>query len=399
MKERKRKVKRGRSDKLTRLRRKHNKMLAIVFLGVLLLCTVLNIVVKDRSFSEEENRSLAQMPAFSKDALADGSYFKGLESYVADQFFARDSWISLKMAEDQFLGRKESGDVFLGKDGYLLGQPDEPAPGLIDNDIRLINAFAEKYNTVSMNMMVVPGSALVTPQYLPKNALVYNQLADIQAVYNGVAGHVNCVDAATVLSPHSEEYIYYKTDHHWTSLGAKYAFDAIQPSLGIDDQPEFQVYTVATGFQGTLSSRSGSRKSSDTVDIYVHANKDTAYYVDYISTGERSASIYQSAALENKDKYTVFFGGNYPILEINTDCINGRTLMIFKDSYANSFVQFLVPYFQRIVLVDPRYYYDNIDAAMINKGVTDVLFLYSADTFLTDGGLADVLESAFVEAE
>lgn len=394
-----RKTKRSRSDQLARLRRKHNKILMLVFLGVLLLCTVLNIIVKDRSFSEEENRNLAQVPAFSGQALLDGSYFKGLESYVADQFFARDKWISMKMAEDRFLGRKESGQVFLGKDGFLLGQPDLPAPGLIDDDIRLINAFAEKYNTVSMHMMVVPGAALVTPQYLPKNAYVYDQLADIQTLYNGVAGRVNCIDAAAVLAPHSEEYIYYKTDHHWTSLGAKYAFDAIRPSLGIEDQPEFQVYTVATGFQGTLASRSGSHSSSDTVEIYVHANKDTAYYVDYISTGERSASLYQSKALENKDKYTVFFGGNYPILEVNTDCLNGRSLLIFKDSYANSFVQFLYPYFQRIILVDPRYYYDNIDAAMVSKGVTDVLFLYSADTFLTDGGLADVLESAFAENE
>lgn len=397
MDETNKKVKRRRSGKAAKLRRKHNKILAVAFLLTLLVAAVLNIVGRDRSFSEEENRNLAQLPEFSGEAVLDGSYFKNLESYVADQFFGRDKWISMKMKEDQLLGRKESGGVFIGSDGYLLGQPDQPAPGLVDENIRLINAFAEKYNTVSMHMMVVPGAALVTPQYLPKDANVYDQLSDIQTVYDGVASHVNCLDAAAILAPHSEEYIYYKTDHHWTSLGAKYAYEAFLPTLAIGEVQEYQAYPVASGFQGTLASKSGSHNSSDTVDIYVPVNSTVSYYVDYMATGEKTTSLFRSDALENKDKYTVFFGGNYPILEINTDIIGGRTLLIFKDSYANSFIQFLYPYFQKIVLVDPRYYYDNIDATMTSKGVTDVLFLYSADTFLTDSGLADVLESALSE--
>ena len=79
------------------------------------------------------------------------------------------------------------------------------------------------------------------------------------------------------------------------------------------------------------------------------------------------------------------------MVDISTTNDKGRKLLIFKDSYANCFVPFLVPYYTEIVMVDPRYYYDNVQTLMNNKGITDVLFLYNMDTFLTDNSLADVL--------
>ena len=95
----------------------------------------------------------------------------------------------------------------------------------------------------------------------------------------------------------------------------------------------------------------------------------------------------------------MFFGGNHPKVEINTTADNERVLLLFKDSYANSFVQFLLPYYQKIIMIDPRYYYDNLDTILTSEGVTDVLFLYSADTFLKDTSLSDVLEATGQEQE
>ena len=103
-------------------------------------------------------------------------------------------------------------------------------------------------------------------------------------------------------------------------------------------------------------------------------------------------SLYDSKCLEEKDQYTVFLGGNHPRVDIATTSASKRCLLLFKDSYANCFVPFLTPYYQKIILIDPRYYYDKLDTLIRQEGVTDVLFLYNTDTFLTDNALADVLE-------
>ena len=106
--------------------------------------------------------------------------------------------------------------------------------------------------------------------------------------------------------------------------------------------------------------------------------------------------MFVSEKLKEKDQYQVFFGGNHPLVEIRTTANNGRNLLVFKDSYANSFMQFLYPYFQNIIMVDPRYYYDDIETAITSYGITDVLFLYSADTLLLDTNLTDTLNASSV---
>ena len=117
------------------------------------------------------------------------------------------------------------------------------------------------------------------------------------------------------------------------------------------------------------------------------------YKVTYASSQTVTATLYDRTALESKDHYTVFFGGNHPRVDIDTTAETGKKLLLFKDSYANCFVQFLTPYYETIVMVDPRYYYDNIDTLIKQAGITEVLYLYNLDTFQTDTSLADVLET------
>lgn len=381
-------------------RRWHNVLLAGIFLLIIVLFAIINLCTKNREFSDTENRSLAQKPAFSLTALADGSYFSGLTDYYNDQFFTRDGWISLKLKEDSLLGRKESGGVYLGKNGYLIGAPDTPDEAALQHTAEAIRQFASQYPDISMQMMLVPGAASILAEYLPNNAPVRNQQQDIADTAALLGDSVRQIDVSNMLSAHAAEDIYYKTDHHWTSLGARYAFEAASASLGISEPvSNYDVYTVATDFEGTLASKSGSHSQTDTVQIFIPQGKDVEYYVTYSDSQEKVCSMYQSACLEDKDKYTVFFGGNHPLLEIRTTANNGRSILIFKDSYANCFIQFLTPYFENIVLIDPRYYYDSVELVMNSYGITDVLFLYSANTFLTDTSLADVLSSGTQPAE
>ena len=379
--------------------RLHNVLLAGVFLLILLVFAFINLIVKDKDFSEAENRNLSQKPSLTVAALTDGSYFSGLSDYASDQFFARDGWMSLKLKAETIMGRKDASGIFLGKDDYLLSAPETPDDEALSRTIQNINQFADEHTELSTRVMLVPDSAMILTDKLPKNAPVRDQLQDISNVAEQLSGSIQFLNAAEALSPHADEYIYYKTDHHWTSLGAYYAFTAFTGQMGIASPvSDYDIYTVTDSFEGTLSSKSGSHKTTDTIQIY-EAKQQDSYYVTYSDSTDRVCSIYKSAALETKDKYTVFFGGNHPKVEISTTADNERVLLLFKDSYANSFVQFLLPYYQKIIMIDPRYYYDNLDTILTSEGVTDVLFLYSADTFLKDTSLSDVLEATGQEQE
>ncbi len=373
-------------------RRTHNVLLAFAFLGFLLICFVINLCVRDKEFSDTENRSLAQKPSLTWETVADGSYFSGLTTYFSDQFFARDGWISIKLWEDSLLGRKEAGGVYLGKNDYLIGQPNEADPEASENLVSAINQFAQRYPNASMQVMAVPMAASVLSDYLPNHAPVPDQLQALQELQGKFSSSIVQLDAVTPLMSHVEEEIYYKTDHHWTSLGAYYTFCANSTAMGITGSTsEYDVYTVTDSFEGTLSSKSGSHSAMDHIEIYAPKNSSVEYYVTYPDSQDKVCSIFRSDCLEVKDKYTVFFGGNHSIVEIKTTANNGKNLLLFKDSYANCFVQFLIPHYENIIMVDPRYYYDNVDSIMNNQGITDVLFLYCADTILTDTSLTDVL--------
>lgn len=372
-----------------RRRRKQGALLFALLAVAILALTVAQIIVPDRQASEAENRKLAQLPTLSWDALTDGSYFSDWESYLADQFFRRDDWIALDLQFRRAIGNREVNGVYLCDDGYLMESLAEPQN---EDKIAAINAFAARHSTLNIDMAVIPNAACVLSEKLPDYAPVRDQRADLRALADRLGG-VEFTDVTNALAEHADEKIYYKTDHHWTSLGARYAFEAMASALEIDAPiSDYSVYTVATDFEGTLASKSGSHAVRDSVEIYL-PQTDIEYYVTYAESGERSGSMYVRDCLNEKDKYTVFFGGNHARVDIQTTADTGRCLLLIKDSYANAFVQFLYPYFDRIIMIDPRYCYDSADTIIRREGVTDVLFLYNANTFFADTTLPELLAS------
>lgn len=363
-------------------------LLVIVIFGFL----TAGIVVKDKDFSENENRNLAQFPKLSVSSVLDGSFLQGLGDYVADQFPGRNFWISVDLKMKQLLGQKEAGGVYLCDD-YLIQIPSQPNWEQAERNLAAVDAFSEKYPELNMVMTVVPNSVVINERLLPENAPARDQLADLERI-DELLEEVPFRDVTEALRDHDDEYLYYKTDHHWTSLAAKYAFYALAEDLNIRpvEEDQYTVMLVSNTFEGTLSSKSGSHVSRDSVEIY-EPRTGIEYFVTYADTGEKISSLYKREALTTKDHYTVFFGGNYSRVDVTTTADTERALLIFKDSYANCMVQFLYPYFDHITIIDPRYYYDNIDLVIKSEGITDVLFLYNADTFLGDTSLADVLLS------
>ncbi|MBS6160142.1 MAG: hypothetical protein KIC52_02650 [Firmicutes bacterium] len=366
--------------------------MAGIFLFFLIIAFAFNLFSKDKKYSESENRMLAQKPEFSMANLASGKYMKDMEDYVTDQFFIRDKWINLKVLEDLALGKRESNGVYIGKKDHLMEIPTAPNQKALDNNLDAISNFSASHPDINTVMTLIPNAAYVYNHLVPRNAPVRDQEADIKYVQSAVGTSLNFVDLTKTITSHKDEEIYYKTDHHWTTLGAKYAFDALSTALGIDSPTqEYTIYPVTHSFQGTLTSKSGYDKGKDTIELYIPQNVNTDCLVNFVDEGKRTASMYESAALENKDKYEVFFGGNHSRVDISTPMEGKKNLLLFKDSYANCFIPFLVPYYRNIIVIDPRYYYDNIESLITDNEITDILFLYNVNTFLGDTSLGDVL--------
>ena len=361
---------------------------------------VINLVTPSKTFSAGENRNLAQRPKLSAEALRSGSWFSDFDSYYADQFVGRDFWMSLDFSVNYLRGQREFSNVYTGRDGYLLSKPETPNETAVQNTVQAINAYSEAYPDIPMSIMAVPDAASVIGDRLPAHVTVRNQTTDILRMESTLDDRIQRIDAATALKLHTSQQLYYRTDHHWTSLGAYVGFLNAASVLGIDSELlDYKAHTVSDTFQGTLSSRSGDHRQKDTIEVYEAEGTDVLYVVNYPDEQFRSRSVFVSDRLNEKDQYTVFFGGNHSVVEIQTTNDNGRNLLIFKDSYANCFVQFLLPYYETITMIDPRYYYGDVSSDMRNYAVTDVLFLYSMDTLAADTSLADALTLAEPQAE
>ncbi len=371
-----------------------SRILAFAFIGGILLLAIASIIKPDVRFSEEENRVLAEFPEFSKESIADKEYMTGLEAYTSDQFILRDMWIKMKVQCDLLLGKRELNGVYLGEKQYLMQIPSEPDMKNVGENLEAMNRFAEKHEDMKINAMIVPNAAFVMQDYLPSGAPVRDQGRDMKNIRKQLSEKIGFIDVTKTLQQHIDEGMYYKTDHHWTSKAAEYSFQTAAPRLGIENPvDDYTTYTVTDSFSGTLASRSGYHKTEDAIEVFAPEGVELQYLVSDSDNGEKRPTVYEKDTLKEKDKYRLFFGGNHAMVDIVTTNDTSRKLVVFKDSYANCFVPFLLPYYNEIVMIDPRYYYDNVETLITNKKITDVLFLYNMDTFMTDNSIAGVLAS------
>lgn len=363
---------------------------------VVLVCfavffAVANIINPRKEFSQGENRALKTMPGITAESFADGSFFKEAFDAYSDQFVFRDAFIGMKAQAELLSGDYMENGVIIGKDGYLFATPEKPVNSKTTDIQAAVNSFAKNNPKANVTFILAPCASSVLTHKLPATAALRDQSADINTFGEGIDESVKFINAGDILSEHKDEYIYYRTDHHWTSLGAYYVLEGSAETLGINELYEPVEHKVTDGFFGTMASQSGVYTQADSISIFDYKDVHEDYYVNINSGEKMTASFFDSEKLEEKDKYQVFLGGNHPIVEISTAAGTGKKLMMFKDSYANSFVQLLYPYYDEIIMVDPRYYYEDPVQLMELKGITDVVFLYSGNTLFTDSSLVDCL--------
>ena len=379
--------------KKDRQRKVQEKLVGIIFILTLFLFLIINVIVPDREKSVQENRMLATKPKFRLSSLISGDYDEKFEAYMDDQFVGRDMWRKLKVTVDRIGGSRLENGVYIGTNGQLLEQIEVADENHLAANIKAIKSFSESQSKIPVRMMLVPDAANVLNHSLPSLAKPEDQTQMFSMVRKDLGDSVEWIDVSTELNKHKTEKIYYKTDHHWTTLGAFFAFQAAAPSLGIegDLSGKYVSYAVSDSFNGMLASKSGvNLGEKEQIDIYVPTEEDTDLIVDYVDEGKRSTSLYDSSKLKEKDQYTVFLGGNSSLLDIRTVSTSTKRLLLVKDSFANSFIPFLTPYYREIVVVDPRYYSGTINDLMDSYRISEVLFLYSGNTFFKDNNISGV---------
>ena len=379
--------------KKDRQRKVQEQLVGIIFILILFLFLIINIIVPNKEKSVQENRMLATKPKFRLSSLISGDYDEKFEAYMDDQFVGRDMWRKLKVTVDRICGSRLENGVYIGRNGQLLEQIEVADENHLAANIKAIKSFSESQKKIPVRMMLDPDAANVLNHSLPALAKPEDQTQMFSMVRKDLGDSVEWIDVSTELNKHKTEKIYYKTDHHWTTLGAFYAFQAAAPSLGIegDLSGKYVSHAVSNSFNGMLASKSGvNLGEKEQIDIYVPTEEDTDLIIDYVDEGKRSTSLYDSSKLKEKDQYTVFLGGNSSLLDIRTVSTSTKRLLLVKDSFANSFIPFLTPYYREIVVVDPRYYSGTINDLMDSYRISEVLFLYSGNTFFKDNNISGV---------
>lgn len=360
---------------------------AIVFLAFIFAFFILNTALPDREFSEQENRSLQQRPAFSFDELFSGQYTKDFEAYTTDQFTLRDEWITLKAASELALGKRQNNGMFLCDGGTIIEPYEAPEDGKLEANMEALNKLVANTDA-DVYFALIPGKSDIWAHMLPQNAPRDSEKAAIDYCYS-LSDAVN-VDIYGKLEEHSGEYIYYRTDHHWTTLGAYYGFSALAESMGLDC-PDISEYggreTVSEEFYGTSWSSSGfSWVEPDSMEIFV-TEPEGLEITNYPQGSPVEGQLYDWSRLEVKDKYSFFYGGNTPLLEIETGVEGAPSLLILRDSYMDSLSPFLLESYSRIHILDLRYYRASLSDYIAQNGFDDVLVCYSIDNFSTDSNI------------
>lgn len=364
-----------------------------IFVVFIFIITILNIISPTKIYSEKEKRKLAQSPELNKETILSGKFTREFEEYFNDQFVFRDNWISLNTKYKILSLNKHINDVYLGKNNYLFEDTSSYDTKKLyknmDHLKNLISKYKDSIGENNINIMLIPNGSEVLSDKLPKYATVLDQqkiLKDAEVMYKD-----NFINTYDILKRNKSKYIYYKTDHHWTTLGAYYGYNAWADKTNHEIKPFSSDNTkiISTNFLGTIYSKINYAKEPDIITIY---NPEEKYSVNYDSNTSSSTSLYNLEYLEKKDQYSVFLDGNHGLVTITSSNTNGKNLLIIKDSYANCFIPFIADEYEKIHVIDLRYYNSSLESYIEDNDISELLVLYNINSIAKDTNLYKVIK-------
>lgn len=360
--------------------------------GVIFMVLLLGLAGKEalshqRTYSPVEKRELQTRPEISITKVLDGRFQKKYESYLRDQFPGRDHWVSFQTDMELFMGKNEIHNVYIGKNHYLLEHYTEKEfdPQQISKNLQALEKFVGKAKqNADVHVMMVPTKSWVLREKLPAFATHYKEQKFYDALQQKLEKEDVLISVEPVLDAHKEEEIYYRTDHHWTTLGAWYAYEQYTKAVGGDlqrAQGKKKFRCISKDFYGTTYAKINYARQADKIEIYEPADKLRVVY----NMGEKKTkTLYDVSFLKTADQYSVFTGGNQAVLEITGGIKNGKTLLLIKDSFANSILPFLAEDYEKLVVVDLRQLNVSGDRLLEMFSPTDILILYNSAQFAQD---------------
>ncbi len=351
---------------------------------------VATLVIPDRDFSEDENRYLQQKPKFTLERLTEGKFTAEIADYFADQFPLRNLFVGAKAVSELAIGKQENNSVLAGKDGTIVAEDYFPDLDEARKNIAAIDRFAEALaDDVTLTVAVAGRSQDILTEAMPA---LYPAEQQTERVYDYLNSNLKApqVDLLTPLKAKADagEYVYYRTDHHWTTLGAYYAYVELMSSWGLDAYPleHFTREVASEEFYGTTWSKAGMKwVAPDTMEFFRY-DGDESLTTTIVDNGTSFAGVYDRSYLEVKDKYSAFIGGNNGRVQITGEK-KRETLVIIKDSFGHALAPFLAAHFD-LEILDLRYYKTPTIDLVNELNAKRVLIMYNMDGVINSNSLA-----------
>lgn len=385
------------------------RMYAGIVIGALALGGVLLLVLPQKKYSPSENRYLTKRPKITAEGIFSGEVQRDLTEAASDQFPLRDRWMQIATTSQFLLFHREINGVYIGRDHTLFNKVTDS--DLSEKNYRAnlgyVTAMAAE-TTGDVSVMLVPSPATLQQEKLPTHGVIYDsEPYETLGVSLCEADSVRFVQTSGELARHlrKNEKLYFSTDHHWTTNGA---YIGASVYLGAQDrsiapQADFGVETVREDFYGTIYSKVAGlgliRPEAlalplalpEGLTIETDGPPADAPGVNGEKSMPKLTGIYDESKLDGKDKYAVYFGGNYGRLTIkNPSAGEGGSLLMFKDSFANSMVPYLLDNYAQITMIDLRYYNESVPA-LVSEGWDEILICYEMSNFINDRNLVKLI--------
>ncbi|HTF02400.1 MAG TPA: DHHW family protein [Bacteroidia bacterium] len=378
---------------------------------------IIFFITPKQTVSDYEKRKLSPFPTFSWNSFFHGGYIDSIDLYVADNFPYRDQLVEFSFGTKAWRGIKNDEIAFYdaadikkadpvnvkpadsvsdtAATDTTAGPPGEEVNNLFIVEGRAMEIFGgncnmaqsyartiNKYQTelkgkVQIYDIAVPSAIeyFAPPQYAKQYS---NQKKNIDCVYGALDPAIKGVDAHSSIGAHKNENIYFRTDHHWTGLGAYYAYTAYCASAGLTPLQLNQMeHKQKTGYLGSLywlTRDARLKETPDTVDYWKIPGKYKTTAQHKGSDKFYASSIYAEGA-SGANGYGVFLGGDYPLVKIESEVKNGKKAILVKNSYGNPFATYLPYHYETVYVIDYRYYTGSIAKLIEDEKVTDLIFL------------------------
>lgn len=373
-----------------------NKTVIIAFVIIIAAFIVVLALPADKESIEAENRVMSTVPPLDSGTVFSGQFASGFESFIGDSIGFRSFFTRLaKQLEDKKGFTPDTGKIISTNKDIGTGTTQKQTLLMVNNSIMemfmrnpqheqlyadTINHYAESLpESISLYSMIIP-TQLEFQEPMYKN-LQDSQKAAIDSIYEKLDGNVTAVDAYGALAPHRDEYIYFRTDHHWTPLGAYYAYREFMNANGGNavNKDDFEANRIQNVL-GYLYDRVDNPEiaaNPDTIEWY-DVDPDNRLDISMHDTDENGNPTTYNGTMYDRTKanYLFFFGSDHPVVEMTNDDIpDGKTLVVLKDSYSNVLAPWLINSYHKVVMVDPRIYRGNFRNIIDNYSPDEVLIV------------------------